>query len=122
MYSFRATLSTVIASASNVPSISTSVEMSKFAAVIVPVAVKLRKDETSLLVSTVTTFDAAIVPAVTPSIASKSFSLMSAEPMTKLPPVIAPVVVIALLVLIEPKPELIDPEAADKALADRPDK
>ena len=47
----------------------------------------------SLLLSTTTALEAATVPAVTPSIVSSSASLMSAEPITKLPAVTAPVAV-----------------------------
>jgi len=54
----------------------------------------LRKPVISLFVLTTTALDADTVPAVIPSILSKSLSLISALPITKLPPEIAPVVVI----------------------------
>ncbi len=64
-----------------------------------------------MLASTTAALLAATVPAVIPSIDSKSFSFISAEPITKLPPVIAPVVVIAdEPVSIVPKPDVIVPE------------
>ena len=55
-----------------------------------PVKVTFLKPVISLLVSTIAAFEAATVPAVIPSIASRSFSFISAEPITKLPAVIAP--------------------------------
>ena len=51
----------------------------------------------SLLLSTTTALEAATVPAVTPSIVSNSASLISAEPITKLVPVIAVPVIAAAL-------------------------
>ena len=59
----------------------------------VPAIVTSRKPAISLLLSTTTAFEAATVPAVTPSIVSNSASLMSAEPITRLPAVTAPVAV-----------------------------
>ena len=52
----------------------------------------------SLLLSTTTAFEAATVPAVTPSIVSSSASDISALPITKLVPVIAvPVIVVPVI-------------------------
>ena len=64
----------------------------------------------SLLLSNTTAFDAAAVPAVISSIFSKSASFILAEPITKEPPVIVPVVVIVEFpTSIEPKPLVILP-------------
>ena len=77
---------------------------------IVPVAVMLRKPVISLFVLTTTALDADTVPAVIPSMLSKSFSLISALPITKLPPVIVPVVVILDEPLsMLPKPDVMLP-------------
>ena len=64
IYSLRAVPSTVIASASSVPSISASPEISKVAASNSPVAVIFLNPEASLLASTCTTSETPTVPAV----------------------------------------------------------
>ena len=61
-----------------------------------PLAVKFLKSPISLLESTTTALEAATVPAVNPSICSRSASLISADPITKVPLVVAPVAVIFL--------------------------
>ena len=66
MYSFRAVPSTVIASASSVPSISASPLTSKLPASSSPVRVIFLKLATSLFASAVTTFDATTVPTEEP--------------------------------------------------------
>ena len=74
------------ASASSVPSMSASPLTSNDPASNSPVSVMLRKLAASLLLSTTTAFDAATVPAVTPSIASSSASLITApEPSVRSP-------------------------------------
>ena len=115
MFSSAAVLVTAVplidnASVSKVPSTSTLPETSSEPASNSPVSVILRKPVASLFASTTTALEAATVPAVIPSILSKSFSLISALPITKLPPVIAPVVVIVddpLSML--PKPDVMLP-------------
>ena len=78
-----------------VPSTSMSPEMSSEPASSSPVSVTFLNPVTSLLVSTITALDAATVPAVIPSIDSKSFSLIFAPPITKLVPVIVVPVIAA---------------------------
>ena len=95
--SFKVAPFTVIASASNVPSISASPDISKEPASSSPVNVTFLKLAISLLLSTTTALEAATVPAVTPSIVSSSASLISAEPITKLVPVIVVPVIAAAL-------------------------
>ena len=97
IYSFKAVPSTVIASASNVPSMSASPLTSNEPASSSPVSVMFLKLPMSLLLSTTTALEAATVPAVTPSIVSNSASDISAEPITKLVPVIAVPVIAAAL-------------------------
>ena len=83
----------VKASVSKVPSISAFPLMSRVAASNSPVSVIFLNPVISLLLSTIAALDAAIVPAVIPSILSKSFSFISASPITNEPAVIAPVAV-----------------------------
>jgi hypothetical protein len=80
-----------------VPSISASPETSKVAVSNSPVIVMLRPPVISLLESATIAFEAETVPAVTPSIVSNSASFISAEPMTKLVPVIVVPVIAAAL-------------------------
>ena len=87
----------VIASASSVPSMSASPLTSNEPASSSPVSVMFLKLPMSLLLSTTTALEAATVPAVTPSIVSNSASDISAEPITKLVPVIAVPVIAAAL-------------------------
>ena len=68
------------ASVSKVPSTSTLPETSSEPASNSPVSVILRKPVASLFASTTTALEAATVPAVIPSMLSKSFSLISALP------------------------------------------
>ena len=102
MFSSAAVLVTAVpfiesASVSKVPSISASPDISKVAASNSPVSVTFLKLPISLLLSTTTALLAATVPAVTPSIVSSSASLISAEPITKLVPVIVVPVIAAAL-------------------------
>ena len=87
----------VSASVSKVPSTSTSPDTSKEAASSSPVIVTFLAPVKSLLLSTTTALDAATVPAVMPSIVSNSASFISAEPITKLVPVIVVPVIAAAL-------------------------
>ena len=93
--------------------------MSNVAASSSPVRVMLRKLPMSLLESTTTAFEAATVPAVTPSIVSSSASFISALPITKLVPVIAVPVIAAALAppIIAPStvPPLMSAVSATKA-------
>src|SRR6056300_1094246 len=84
----------VIASASNVPSISAFPDISKVAASSSPVKVTFLKPVISLFTSTTAAFDAEIVPAVTSSIDSKSFSFILAFPIIKLSAVTEPLTVV----------------------------
>ena len=75
----------VIASASNVPSISASPDISSVAASSSPVSVTFLNDPISLFESTTTALLAATVPAVTSSIVSSSASDMAADPIVTVP-------------------------------------
>ena len=92
----------VIASASSVPSISASPLMSSDPASNSPVSVTLRKLAMSLLLSTMTALDAVTVPAVTPSMASNSASVMTApDPSVRSPPTVRwPATAVVLLATV----------------------
>ncbi len=85
----------VIASASNVPSISALPDMSKVAASNSPVIVRFLCPVVSMFASVVTTLDAIAVPAVSPSSNSSSASARTALPAVNPVPVTIPVEVIA---------------------------
>ena len=85
MYSLKAVPSTVIASASSVPSMSALPLMSSVAASSSPVNVMFLKLPMSLLLSTTTALLAVTVPAVKSSICSMSASEIAALPIVRVP-------------------------------------